>query len=207
LDIGRLFVQQLGSSRERILTALRFAVTLPMVLQVGECDTRNEIGTMQTKRNTRKKIRALTMMLGLLFATAAFPRSGRSHNGGVQQASTPAENQGHARDAGLPSVEEQLKVLTEKLNLTGDQRAKIKPIMKELHDATEKLIQDEHMTQEERLAKVRPLRMKANEKIRTFLDDDQKKKLDQYLQGPHGEMHGNLTGTPSQPPPPKPPTP
>jgi hypothetical protein len=33
-----------------------------------------------------------------------------------------------------------------------------------------------------------------DKKIREILSDDQKKKLDQYLQGPHSEMHGNLSG-------------
>ena len=31
--------------------------------------------------------------------------------------------------------------------------------------------------------------------MRAILNDDQKQKLDQYLQGPHNEMHGDLTGT------------
>lgn len=106
-------------------------------------------------------------------------------------------------EAGLPTVEAQLKVLTEKLTLTSDQQDKIKPILKELHEATEKLAQDKSLSREERLAKVRPQRYKADEKIRAILNDDQKKKLDQYEQGPHSEVHGNLSGAkraPSQPP-------
>jgi Spy/CpxP family protein refolding chaperone len=95
---------------------------------------------------------------------------------------------------GVPTVESQLKVLTEKLDLTGDQQARIKPILQELHDATLKLVRDKSLSHEERLAKVRPQRYKADKQIREFLSDDQKKKLDQYLQGPHSEMHGNLTG-------------
>jgi len=73
-------------------------------------------------------------------------------------------------------------------------KAKITPILRELHDATQKLVQDKSLSREERLAKVRPQRYKADKQIREFLSDDQKKKLDQYLQGPHPEMHGNLSG-------------
>ena len=101
---------------------------------------------------------------------------------------------------GMPTVEEQLKVLTEKLNLTGDQQAQIKPILRELHDATQKLMLDKSLS---RLAKVRPQREKADKRIRAVLNQDQKQKLDQYEQGPHSEMHGNLHGTtqtPRQPP-------
>ena len=96
--------------------------------------------------------------------------------------------------ATTPTVDEQLKVLTEKLDLTAGQRAKVRPIMQELHDATEKLMQDERLSREERLAKVRPQRKQADKKIRALLNDDRKKKLDQYLAGPHDEMHGGLSG-------------
>jgi hypothetical protein len=96
---------------------------------------------------------------------------------------------------GLPTVEDQLAVLTDKLSLTAGQRAKIKSILKDLHDATEELMRDRSLSGEKRLAKVRPERYKADRRIRANLNDEQKKKLDQYEQGPHSEMHGTLSGT------------
>jgi len=93
-----------------------------------------------------------------------------------------------------PYVGDQLKVLTQKLDLSVDQQPKVKIILQELHDASLKLMQDKSTSREELLSKVKPLRMNADKKIREILSDDQKKKLDQYLQGPHGEMHGNLSG-------------
>ena len=78
--------------------------------------------------------------------------------------------------AGVPTVESQLAVLTEKLELTADQQEKVRPILKGLHDATEKLMQDKSLSQEERLAKVRPDRYKADEGIRAELSEEQKKK-------------------------------
>jgi Spy/CpxP family protein refolding chaperone len=105
-----------------------------------------------------------------------------------------------AAQDGVPKVEQMLKVLTEKLALTSDQQRKIKPILQELHDATQKIVQDESLSREERLAKVGPRRYKADKQIREILTDDQKKKLDQYQQGPHPEMHGNLNGTTPPPP-------
>ena len=99
----------------------------------------------------------------------------------------------------LPSVEEQLKVLNETLDLTAGQQAKIKPILQHLHDVTESVIQDHTLSQEERLAKVRPQRRMADQKMREILSDEQKKKLDQYEKGPHQEMHGTLSGTPKTP--------
>jgi len=100
----------------------------------------------------------------------------------------------------VPIVGQMLKVLTEKLDLTGDQQARITPILQELHDTQQKLVQDKSLSREERLAKVRPQRYKADKQIREILTDDQKRKLDQYLQGPHPKTHGKLSGTTPPPP-------
>jgi hypothetical protein len=104
---------------------------------------------------------------------------------------------------GLASVERQLKGLSEKLALSSDQQARIKPILQELHDATQKVIENKSLSHEERLAKARPQFYEADKQMREVLSDDQKKKLDEYEQQPHPEMHGNLSGTvssPAQPP-------
>ena len=134
------------------------------------------------------RIPLLAIGISLTFASAMLAQ---------QPASQPAEPaKGAARGHGLPEVEDQLKVLTEKLNLTAAQQVKVRPVMQELHDATQKLMQDESLSHEERLGKIRPRRYAADKRIREILKDDQKKKLDQYLQGPHPEMHGDLSGTP-----------
>lgn len=99
----------------------------------------------------------------------------------------------------VPTADQQLKVLTIKLDLTDRQQAQIKPILESVHQATMKLEQDQSLSREERLAKVRPLRMKAHDRIQKILNDDQRKKLELYMQGPHPEMHGNLSGTASSP--------
>jgi Spy/CpxP family protein refolding chaperone len=118
-------------------------------------------------------------------------------NGALAQ--QPAAKPGSEQQDSLPPVEEQLKVLNEKLGLTAKQRAKVKPILQHLHDATENVMQDQTLSREQRLAKVRPQRQMADEKMRAILSDEQRKKLDQYEQGPHAEMHGTLSGTPKPP--------
>lgn len=140
------------------------------------------------------RIRLLTIGIMFTFALATVAQGNTAGNSAKDASAS-------AREA---SPEDQLKVLTEKLDLTGDQQAKVKPILQELHDATQKIVQDESLTHDERLTRVRPLRYEAHKKILEILNDDQKKKLEQYLQGPHPEMHGNLTGaTPSQSHPPQ----
>jgi hypothetical protein len=82
---------------------------------------------------------------------------------------------------------------------SADQQAKIKPILQELDDATQNLVQDESMSREERTGKVTASREKADKEIRKIRNDEQKKKLDQLEQEPHSELHGNLNG--ATPPP------
>lgn len=137
------------------------------------------------------RIRSITIGTMLTFALAVVAQQPATKAG--------ASSSDGAKAGGMPTVEDQLKVLTEKLDLTATQRANIRPIVQKLHDATEKLTRDERLSREERLSKVRPLREQAGNKIRGFLNDDQKKKLDRYLAGQHAEMHGGLSG--STPPP------
>ena len=104
---------------------------------------------------------------------------------------------------GLPPAKEQLRILTEKLGLTSNQQRKAEPMIKELNDATLKLMEDKSLSQQERLDRVRPLRLSTVKKLREILNDEQKEKLDAYLRGPHDEMHGELTGHPSAEQPPR----
>ncbi len=129
-----------------------------------------------------KQIRMFTMLVAALFLTNML-----------------AANMLAQGSHGLPPVKEQLKMLSDKLSLSSGQQAKVEPILRELHDATEKLMQDASLSQEERLDRVRPLRLNADKKLGEILNDDQKKKLDAYEQGPHPEMHGDLHGQ-AQPP-------
>ena len=94
--------------------------------------------------------------------------------------------------AGVPTAEGQLTFLTGQLGLTSDQQKKIKPILRELHDTTMKLVQDQSMSHDESFSKVMDARYAADKKIRTVLNDDQKKKLDQVEQEPHPELHGDV---------------
>ena len=131
----------------------------------------------------------------LMFALTTVAQQTTTRPGG------PAKGvSGDAHGGGVPTVEKHLKVLSEKLDLTGDQQAKIKPILRELHGARQKLVQDESMSREQRLGNVRACREKADKKIREILNDDQKKKLDQLEQEPHPELHGNLNGATLPPP-------
>ena len=96
-----------------------------------------------------------------------------------------------------PGVDAHLKVLSERLDLTAAQQAKLKPILQEMQGTSQKLMQDETMSRDERMNKVRACRDKADKKAREFLSDEQKKKLDQLEAEPHPELHGDAQPTPA----------
>src|ERR1700722_16479371 len=128
---------------------------------------------IEQRRNTMNRIRLLALGTILMLALTT-----------VAQQATTSSN-GHGGSDGVSAVEAHLKLLTEKLDLTGDQQAKTKPILQEMQGATEKFMQDESMSREERMDNVRTCRHKADREMRKMLSDEQKKKLDQLEE----EMH------------------
>jgi hypothetical protein len=134
------------------------------------------------------RIRLLAIGATLMIALTTF----------AQQTPTGADDQAKSASGGehasVPTAEAQLKFLAANLSLTSNQQDMIKPILRELHESTVKLVQDENMPHEERLSKIRNSRYAADKKIRTLLNDDQKKKLDQLEEEPHPELHGAISG-------------
>ena len=118
----------------------------------------------------------------------------------AQQAATqnasPAENpasQGGV-NSGVPTVEDHLKMLSEKLALTAGQQTKARPILQEMRDSTQKVMRIQKISDDERTSKMRACHLRADTKLREILNDDQKKKLDQLEQDAHMDVHGNVSG-------------
>ena len=130
------------------------------------------------------RIRLLAIGIMLMFALTTVAQQATSNN------DRPAASSGE--HAGVPTAEGQLKFLAAKLDLTSEQQEKIKPILQELHVATLRVVQDQNLSHEERMGKLRDSHYAADRQIRAFLNDDQKKKLDQVEHEPHPELHGNL---------------
>jgi Spy/CpxP family protein refolding chaperone len=182
-----LFVQQLGPGLDSAAFD-RYIANHMTNQRSGKSSFLNSIDGIELsveiqRRKTMNRIRLLAIGAILMFALTTVAQQATAGPGG------PAK--GVSGDGGVPTAGKHLQVLTEKLDLTGDQQAKIKPILRELHDATLKLVQNESMSREERLDHVRASREKADKKIREILNDDQKKKLDQLEQEPHSALHGN----------------
>ena len=130
------------------------------------------------------RIRSLAIGTMLMFALTMVAQQATSNN------DRPAASGGE--HVGVPTAAGQLKFLATKLDLTREQQEKIKPILQELHAATVKIVQDQSLSHEDRMGKLRDSHYGADRQIRLFLNDGQKNKLDQVEHEPHPELHGNL---------------
>src|SRR5664279_3843243 len=95
----------------------------------------------------------------------------------------------------MPSVEDHVKLLSEKLNLTVDQQTKVTPVIREMQDTMEKTNQDASLSQEERQTRMRAAHIKANKQMRTFLTEPQETKLTEMEQ----EAHMDVQESPAHP--------
>lgn len=142
-----------------------------------------------------ERLRYVAMGTALGFALTGALIAGAQQSGGPANAAASEEHQqAPSTQAQISSVAQMMKVFTEKLDLTADQQAKIRPIVKHLHDVMEKAVQDPSLSHEQRVALVRPEHMKAHEEFEQVLTEEQKQKLEAYMHGPHPELQMNLGG-------------
>jgi Spy/CpxP family protein refolding chaperone len=106
-----------------------------------------------------------------------------------QPAPSQSERQQSQQSGSVSGV---LKALSERLNLTADQIAKIKPILQDQLTEMQAARKDASLTAGQKLDKIRSIHDETRVKIRNVLTDDQKKKFD-----------GVGTSEDDNPPPPK----
>jgi Spy/CpxP family protein refolding chaperone len=101
------------------------------------------------------------------------------------------EMSGHMMGAMTP--ESRLKRLTEKLDLTEDQQAKLKPILEDQSTQMKTLHDDTSLAPEDKRAKMKELHESSTEKINAVLTPDQQskwKQMKQEMMEKHNEMKG-----------------
>jgi periplasmic protein CpxP/Spy len=109
----------------------------------------------------------------------------QSAPGAAQPGQPPAvqpDQQPQQQQAGRPSIDDQVKVLTQELNLSSEQQARMKSILEDQHQQATAISNDGSVPREEKIQKIRSLRENTITRARSMLNDDQKKKLDAMLQ-------------------------
>jgi Spy/CpxP family protein refolding chaperone len=125
-----------------------------------------------------KRIRTVISLGIAIFAISAFAQQQPSGQG----EQTPAPQAGRQ----MPTIDEQVKRLSDRISLTDDQQAKTKTILEDQRTQAQALMKDDSLAPDEKRQKFMGLRQTTISKIKDLLNDDQKKKFDAYLQ----EMQG-----------------
>jgi Spy/CpxP family protein refolding chaperone len=124
--------------------------------------------------------RAITIAAAMLFALPV-----------PQLAFTQQTEAPTAPPHSLPSVDDHLRMLAQKLDLTQDQQEKARPIITEMQAAMQKIMDNKSLTHDESMAKTHAAFMNADKQFREFLSDDQKTKLDDLEQQMHSGTDGH----------------
>jgi periplasmic protein CpxP/Spy len=129
--------------------------------------------------NMSKATIALGVLLsaGTAFALAQAPDSNSS-------AASAQSGQHRTFDPGRQAAH-----LGEKLGLTGDQVAQIKPILTDRFQKMQTLRSDNSLNQQDRHSKVQAIMQDSNSKIEALLSDNQKQQYEQMLAQRRSHQH------------------
>jgi hypothetical protein len=89
----------------------------------------------------------------------------------------------------MPTVDQHLSTLSEKLDLNAKQQKKARPIVAEMQDAMQKVMSDSSLTHGQALAEIRSAQMKADAKLRRLLSEEQQRKLSELESDSHMDLH------------------
>ena len=125
-----------------------------------------------------------------LCSAAAFAQQ---DNAPAPDASTPQQGSGHGQWGGHQQTpDERVARMTKRYNLSSDQQSQIKPILANQQQQMQALRLDSSLSQEDRMAKVKSIRLDSSTKIQALLNDGQKQKFaqDQQRRQEHMQEHG-----------------
>jgi protein CpxP len=120
--------------------------------------------------------------------------SARAQDTGTQQSKPPAQSGMHHGQRGS-----QLEWLSKELNLTDDQKAKVKPILEAERKQMQEVREDTSLSQEQKHEKMKEIHETAHSQINDILTPDQQKKFAQITEQRKAHREGNKPSEPKQP--------
>jgi periplasmic protein CpxP/Spy len=135
----------------------------------------------------------LFAIAGLCFSlgTALAQDNDNSNNQQPPQGQGPAMGEHMGHRPMMPSVDDQIKHLTQKLDLTDDQQAKLKPILEDQRKQMDQIHNDSSLSREDRFSKMQQVRTAGDTQIKALLTADQQKKFDKMREEQRSRMmHG-----------------
>lgn len=132
-----------------------------------------------------KKLQLMFTAAVLALSLAAFGQSSPDTQSG--------QGEHHGRQGRGPGMnaDAQLEHMSRALNLTDDQKAKIKPILEEQSNKMHQLMQDTSVSQQDKRSKFQEIHQDTMSQIKPILTSDQQQKLESmHERGSEGHGHG-----------------
>lgn len=127
--------------------------------------------------STKSRWSILTILVvltaGLLFASQSYP---------APQTSAPPQGSAMGAHPDASSPEAHLQMLSEKLNLTADQKVKLKPILEEQAQQMKAVREDASLSPEQQKAKMKTIHESFHGQFNAVLTPEQQAKLKQMKQ-------------------------
>jgi protein CpxP len=137
-----------------------------------------------------KQIRQAILFAVCMLAVAAWSQPGQPAQGDDHQQVGQGHGQGMGQGHGAMNADQHLQMLSQKLNLTDDQKAKIKPILEEHLQDRDAIMKDQSLSMEQKHEKMKTSMDAARTKIDPILNDEQKKQFAQMVQDMHNQGKG-----------------
>jgi Spy/CpxP family protein refolding chaperone len=127
----------------------------------------------------------LVLAAALGFSAACLSAQEQS---GQTQPAPPQAGGGHHHKGGQQGTDKMLARMTEKLNLSADQQAQLKPILTGRQQQIQALRANSSLTEDDRRAKGKQIMQDTNNQIVGILNDQQKQQF-QQMKDERGEHH------------------
>ncbi len=137
-----------------------------------------------------KQIRQAILFAVCMLAIASWSQQGQPAQGDDHQQVGQGHGQGMGQGHGAMNADEHLQMLSQKLNLTDDQKAKIKPILEQHLQDRDAIMKDQSLSMEQKHEKMKTSMDAARAKIDPILNDEQKKQFAQMVQDMHNQGKG-----------------
>jgi periplasmic protein CpxP/Spy len=140
----------------------------------------------------------------LLISTGVFAQDQTTGTGSTQDQQQKEQKWGGHHGRKMKDPQARLDHMSKVLNLTDDQKAKIKPILDSEAQQMQSLKSDTSSAQQDRRAKMMEIHKSSMDQIRPILNSDQQAKLDQQIQkmkehrAKHGGQQKSGTSAPPQ---------
>jgi hypothetical protein len=121
-------------------------------------------------------------------STTQAPSTSQTPSTSPSTGAQPQTGNDHAQGAGMPSIDDQVSMLSGQLNLTPDQQGKAKTILQDQHTQAMTIVNDSTLSRDDKMQKIHSIRTSTISKMRDMLNDDQKTKFDTMVQQQNDRM-------------------